>query len=120
MFMEKVFAQICNPALPNSLGGCGGGSVNSGGKVVGGLISGIVSLIFIFGFFLTLAYLLTGGIQWITSQGDKNALESARSKIMNALIGLIIVASAYAIFKLVGNFFGISLPNIKIPTVSGT
>ena len=118
--MEKVFAQICNPALPAQLGGCGGGSVNQGGQVVGGLISGIVGLLFIVGFILTLLYLITGGIQWITSQGDKAALESARSKITNALIGLVIVASAYAIFKLVGNFFGITLPNIKIPTVSGT
>jgi len=118
--MEKVFAQICNPALPAQLGGCGGGSVDQGGKVVGGLISGIVGLAFILGFLLTFAYFLTGGIQWITSQGDKNALEAARNKITNALIGLVIVASAYAVFKLVGNFFGIELPNIKIPTISGS
>jgi len=117
--MEKVFAQICNPALPTGLGGCGGGTTE-GGQVLGGLISGIVGMAFIFGFLLTLAYFLTGGMQWITSQGDKNALESARGKITNALIGLVIVASAYAIFKLVGNFFGIELPNIKIPTVTGT
>jgi len=118
--MEKVFAQICNSALPPQLGGCGGGGVEQGGKIVGGLISGIIGLVFIIGFLLTLAYFLTGGIQWITSQGDKNALESARSKITNALIGLVIVASTYAVFKLVGNFFGIDLPNIKIPTISGS
>ena len=117
--MEKVYAQICNSALPQQLGGCGDGSVDQGGKVVGGLISGIIGLIFIFGFLLTLFYFLTGGIQWITSQGDKNALEQARSKITNALIGLVVVASTYAIFKLVGNFFGIELPNIEIPTISG-
>ena len=117
--MEKGFAQICNPALPSQLGGCGGGSVEQGGKVVGGLISGIVGIVFLFGFLLTLAYLLTGGMQWITSQGDKTALESARNKITHAIMGLVIVASAYAIFKLIGNFFGIELPNIKIPTISG-
>lgn len=118
--MEKIFAQVCNPALPSQLGGCGGGTVDQGGKIIGGLISGIVGLVFLFGFLLTFVYLLTGGMQWITSQGDKNALESARSKITNALVGLVIVASAYAVFKLVGNFFGITLPNIKIPTVTGT
>jgi hypothetical protein len=117
--MEKVFAQICNSALPPQLGGCGGGAVDQGGKVMGGIISGIVGLVLILGFILTLAYFLMGGMQWITSQGDKNALESARGKITNALIGLVIVASAYAVFKLVGNFFGITLPNIKIPTISG-
>ena len=118
--MEKVFAQICNPALPSQLGGCGGGSIEQGGKVLGGLLSGIIGLVFLLGFLLTLAYFLTGGIQWITSQGDKGALESARNKITHALIGLIIVAAAYAVFKLIGNFFGITLPNIKIPTISGS
>lgn len=117
--MEKIYAQLCNPALPNQLGGCGGGTVEQGGKVFGGLVSGIVGIVFLLGFFLTFAYLLTGGVQWITSGGDKNALESARNKITNAIIGLVIVASAYAIFKLIGNFFGINLPNIKIPTISG-
>jgi hypothetical protein len=117
--MQKVFAQICNPALPSQLGGCGGGGVEQGGKVIGGLISGIIGLVFLLAFLLTMAYFLTGGVQWITSQGDKSTLESARNKITHALIGLIIVASAYAVFKLVGNFFGIELPNIKIPTISG-
>lgn len=117
--MEKVFAQICNPALPAGLGGCGSGSGQQGGKVVGNLISGIISMLLIFGFFLTLFYFLTGGIQWITSQGDKNALEGARNKITHSIIGLIIVASTYAVFKLVGNFLGITLPNIKIPTITG-
>jgi len=120
--MEKILAQsqVCNSALPPQLGGCGGGGVTQGGQVVGGLISGIIGLVFILGFFLTFAYFLTGGVQWITSNGDKTALESARNKITNALIGLIIVGASYAIFKLVGNFFGMELPNIKIPTVSGT
>lgn len=117
--MEKVFAQICNPALPAGLGGCGGGSTGQGGKVVGNLISSIIGMLLIFGFFMSLFYFLTGGLQWITSQGDKNALESARNKITHAIIGLIIVAAAYAVFKLVGNFIGISFPNIKIPTISG-
>lgn len=117
--MEHVFAQVCNPALPKQLGGCGG-DIQQGGTVVGGLVSGIIGLVFLLGFLLTLAYFLTGGIQWITSQGDKGALESARNKITHAIIGLIIVAAAYAIFKLVGEFFGITLPNIKIPTITGT
>lgn len=118
MIMEKIYAQVCNPALPKQLGGCGS-KVEQGGKVVGGLISSIVGLVFILGFCLTFLYLLTGGLQWITSQGDKGALESARNKITHAIIGLVIVASAYAIFKLVGSFFGIDILNIKIPTVGG-
>lgn len=117
--MKNVFAAdsgIYNKALPSALGGKGA-SVDTGGSVIGGLISSIVGVVFIFGFLLTLLYLLTGGIQWITSGGDKAGLESARNKITHAIIGLVILGASYAIFTLVGGFFGITLPNIKIPTI---
>lgn len=118
--MEKIFAAssgICNKALPPALGGCDGGGVEKGGTIIGNLISSIVSVIIIFGFLLTLLYLLTGGIQWITSGGDKAGLESARNKITQAIVGMVILGASYAIFSLVGSFFGITLPNIKIPTI---
>jgi len=107
----RLLAQLTNPALPASLGS------NKSSNIVGLLVSNIVGALFIFAFFLTLVYLLTGGIQWLTSGGEKGALESARNKITNALIGLVIVASSYAIFTLVGEFFGITSGGvIKFPT----
>ncbi len=54
-------------------------------------------------------YMVYGGVQWITSGGDKGKLEEARGKLTNSVIGLAIVASAWAIFKLVDYFFGIGL-----------
>jgi hypothetical protein len=60
-----------------------------------------------------------GAIQWITSGGDKGQLEGARNKITNALIGLIIVGASWAVFTLIGQFFGIALPTIKFPTITG-
>lgn len=47
-----------------------------------------------------------GGIQWITSGGDKGKAEEARNKITAAIIGLIIVAASYAVINLVVNFLG--------------
>ena len=116
--MEKVYAQLCNPALPPKLGGCGV-SADQGGKTIGSLISGLVGAIFIFAFILTFVYLLMGGIQWITSGGDKTAMEGARNKITHAIIGLIIVGAGFAIFSLIAGFFGLTLPNLKLPTVTG-
>jgi succinate dehydrogenase/fumarate reductase cytochrome b subunit len=116
--MEKILAAsgLYNKALPSGLGGKGA-TTESGGSIVGSLISSIVGVIFIFGFCLALLYLLLGGIQWITSGGDKAGLEGARNKITNAIIGLVILGASWAIFTLVGSFFGITLPNIKIPTI---
>jgi hypothetical protein len=57
----------------------------------------------------TFMYLIYGGLEWIMSAGDKGKLESARGKITNGLIGLAIVASAWAVYLLIDYFFGIGL-----------
>ncbi len=113
---QQILAQITNPVLPPLLGS---GTTEQGGTVIGKLVSNIAGLLFIFAFFLTFMYLLLGGIQWLTSGGDKAQLEQARNKITNAMIGLIIVAAAYAIFTLIGQFLGIDIKALKIPSFGG-
>jgi len=61
----------------------------------------VASLIFFF-------MLLFGGIKWILSGGDKAKTEGARNQITAALIGLVIVFSAWAIITLLGTIFGIT------------
>ena len=57
----------------------------------------------------TFLYLVYGGFEWITSGGEKGKLEEARNKITNGIIGLAVVASAWAVFKLIDYFFGIGI-----------
>ncbi len=97
-------ASIGNPILPKL------GHFN-----LGTLIGNLVSVAIIFACIFTLIYLVWGGIEWITSGGDKAGMESARSRITAALIGLTIVAAAWAIMMLVSKFFGFSFKNITIP-----
>jgi len=111
--MDKTLAQLTNPVLPEKLGGTG---TAQGGSVVGLLVSNIVGIFLIIAALFAFVYLLTGGLQWITSGGEKQQLEQARNKITNAMIGLIIVAGSYALFTLIGNFVGITLPEIKLPS----
>lgn len=54
----------------------------------------------------TLVYLFWGGLEWIISGGDKAGTERARSKITDAVIGLFVVFSAWAIFQLLQGFLG--------------
>ena len=67
---------------------------------------------------LTFAYLIWGGIQWITSGGDKAQYEAARGRITSALIGLAIVVAAYALMELVGHFFGVDVFHFTIPSAA--
>lgn len=85
---------------------------------IGLLISRTVSVALMVAAIAVFAFLVWGGIQWITSGGDKAKVEEARSRITNALIGLAIVAAAWAIMNLVSYFFGVDVlgPGATIPT----
>lgn len=72
----------------------------------GGLLNGLISFVMIIAAILVFLYLIWGGIEWITSGGDKGKTESARNKITAAVIGLIVVAASYAILTLALNFLG--------------
>ena len=56
--------------------------------------------------FLILA--IYGGFTWMTSQGNEKKVDKAQSIILNAVIGLVIVALAYAISYFVVKSFSSS------------
>jgi len=74
---------------------------------VGDLISAFVTAAIVIGALATLLYFILGGINWITSGGDTQKVESAQKHLTNALIGLVILVAAYAIFTVVKAFLGI-------------
>ncbi|MCD8484395.1 hypothetical protein LRY65_00855 [Candidatus Woesebacteria bacterium] len=76
---------------------------------VGRLLSSAIGAALLISAILVFGYLILGGIQWITSGGDKGKTESARNKITAALVGLAIVASSYAIMQIIAYFFGINI-----------
>ncbi len=71
----------------------------------------IVAVLF---FFLSL---ITGGIKMMLSFGNKDKMDTARRQLVNAVIGIVLVFSAWAIASLVETFFGISLLNFDIPAI---
>jgi len=99
MWITKVFAADITISQPTTV------------KIteIGTLISAVVGTLLIVAALITFVYLILGGIQWITSGGDKTAMEAARNKITHAIVGLVIVGSAWAIMALVQNFLGISV-----------
>lgn len=76
---------------------------------VGKLISGLIGIAMLLAALAVFIYLIWGGFEWITSGGDKTGVENARNKITAALIGLVIVASAWAIMRMIEFFFGITV-----------
>jgi hypothetical protein len=59
-------------------------------------IAGIVAVVFI----------IYGGIQYITSQGESDKASKAQNTIVNALVGLVIALIAIALVSFLGNRIG--------------
>ncbi|KRT67341.1 MAG: hypothetical protein XU08_C0003G0007 [candidate division WWE3 bacterium CSP1-7] len=70
-------------------------------------IPGLIGLVFnaILGIVGALALILLalGGIQYMTSGGDKIAVEQARGRITSAVVGLVIVFGAWLVINFIGN-----------------
>lgn len=78
------------------------------------IISGFIRLTLGFASIIFFFILVIGGIKWILASGDKGQTENARNQITAALVGLVIVFSAWAIASLVRTFFGIDIFNLNI------
>lgn len=88
-----------------------------GYRTIGDFITNALSLVFIFSVLAVLIMLIWGAFEWITSGGDKDAVAKARNRILNALIGLAVLAVAFALFRLGAQFLGFpNTTSFTIPT----
>ena len=91
-----------------------------GGENLAITLRNIVGFVVVLAVVIALLYLLYGGIKWITSRGEKEQVEAARSHIMAAIVGLIVVFLAIFILSIVLAAFGIPFQNLKIPSIGTT
>lgn len=64
------------------------------GQIVG-LVLSFVGVVF-------LALMIYAGIRWMTAGGNESTISEAKSLILNAIIGIVVVFAAYAITDFVG------------------
>jgi len=95
-----------NAAAPKELQGAS--DIN---KIIGNLISAAIGFLGV----LLFVYLLWGGFLWMTAGGDTSKVKDATAVIRNAIIGLVIIASAYAI----ANFVITQLSNVTSGASTG-
>lgn len=72
------------------------------------LIQKIIIMLIILAVILCLFFLVTAGIKWITSGGDKEGIAHARLQIIYALVGLVVVFLSFLIIKVIGGVFGVN------------
>lgn len=102
--IKEAFAVVEEITLGTSQPG--GVSTNT---TIGNIISNFLLIMYIVGGLAVLVFLIWGAFDWITSGGDKEKVSGARRKIMNAFIGLALLALAAFIVTVVGQVVGINL-----------
>lgn len=69
------------------------------------LISPLLNIALYVAIFFTFYWLVWGAFQYILASGNKEGLAKARERIKWALIGLVVIFSAFLIAKLTGEVF---------------
>lgn len=99
-----------------------------GYKDISTFINAALRLAFIVALLGVLVMLVWGAVSWVISGGEKEAVGEARKRIINALIGLAVLAVAFAIASLAGQFVGVDLlgkldipsPTSPVPVLPGS
>lgn len=72
------------------------------------LINTVISnYIFPFAGIALLVAFISAGYMYLTSAGDTKKMEGAKQRMTNALIGIILIISAYWIVQIAGQIFGL-------------
>ena len=93
------------------LGRPGGNEINN----LGDLISTLIPYIFGITGFILLIMIVFSGFQMLTSAGNPKAMESGQKRLINAIIGFVIIFLAYWLVKFAGQMLGIE----SITTIFG-
>ncbi len=99
---------INNPVLGPALQG------KTGSAFFALFLPKLIGLTLLGGSLIFFAVFLMGAIGWMTSGGDKQAVEGARSKLTNGIIGIVLLFMAFAVIQLIEKFFGLNILTIDI------
>lgn len=78
----------------------------TGSGAISQFLSNFISLIYVAAAIVLIFMILWGAFDWMTSGGDKEKVAAAQRKIINAVIGILLFAIAFAIIRVLGTFTG--------------
>jgi hypothetical protein len=79
-----------------------------------GVFGNVVQAVLGFAGIALLFMLVAGGFKFITAGGDPKAVESAKQTLTYAILGIVFVASALLILRLIEQFTGAPVTEFKI------
>lgn len=109
-----VFAAepIKNPVLSPSEGDYAAVNANP----LGNLVARLWWTIVLVGGLTLLIFLIWGGIDLLSSEGDQEKFKNAKNKITHALMGMGLLAGSFAVVKILHTVFGFDILNLVWPS----
>ncbi len=81
-----------------------------------GLFSGLVRGLTAFIGVAIFVMFVVGGFNFLFSGGDQKKLEKARGTLTNAIIGVVVIVSAYLILLTIKALTGVDITKFTVPT----
>ena len=100
--VKDIFGTISPPSAIKNFAG----NDPTGALGISKFLSNFIGLIYTIAGVVLIFMLLWGGWDWLTSEGEKEKIDSARKKLINATIGILLFAIAFAIIEVLGIFTG--------------
>lgn len=104
---DKLLAQLQLPG-GDDIDAPSGVPTASGDGTLTNVISFIINSLMFVGIVAALIFLIIGGIKWITSNGDKEKLNSARKTIIFSIIGLVVIIFSFFIIQAINQILGVT------------
>lgn len=109
--LSTYLFQLANPVLQ--------GVGSTGEDYFNDLLPELISIGLVIGVIIFVLMMAYGFVQWITSRGDVGQLESAKSKVTQAVIGLVVLFSIFAITRVLSALLGINISTFQTPPIPG-
>lgn len=107
LIMASTYAAVARAQAPSSIDLGGGKEIAAVPLIPAdnllGFLGNAVNLILIIAGIAAVAYLIYGGLTYITAGGDSERAGKGRTAITNAIIGVIIIMGSLAIYNWVIN-----------------
>lgn len=100
--VKDIFGTISPPPAIKNFGATDA----TGALGISTFLSNLIKLIYSLAAIALLFMLIWGAWDWLTSEGDKEKIQSAQKKIINAIIGIMLFAIAFAVIEVLGQFTG--------------
>lgn len=122
LFTSNVIVEasggIVNPVLPGNIGkvdsNTAANTASGAASAVAIILARFFSAALALGSVIMLIYFVLSAYKWLTA-GDSNTVSQARQGIMNAVLGMVVLASIFAIANLVAPLLGLQEGACKFP-----